>query len=266
MIRLYEGNGAKDFSLVATCDQQEWNRKRRSMCRLLNARNAGSAANYLDTIPFELWEGTNPFKDAFHVLQVTVPLDSYVEIAERCENLEAKSDFKQIAETISEVGPYIRFIIVNLDTSSELDFVPIPVLSITSDTVERALADSERLVQTGGAVSGVDRIHTVFHGYLKEVCADSKISIPEDASLTQVFKAIRTSHPNFKDKGTRGSDIDRIAQSMSTILDALNPIRNQASLAHPNDVVLEEAEATLVINSVRTLLNYVDSKIKRREV
>lgn len=45
------------------------------------------------------------------------------------------------------------------------------------------------------------------------------------------------------------------------IVDALNPLRNRASLAHPNESLLAEPEAMLVINSVRTLLHYIDSRV-----
>jgi hypothetical protein len=44
-------------------------------------------------------------------------------------------------------------------------------------------------------------------------------------------------------------------------MDALNPIRNNASIAHPNQDLLEKEEALLVINVARTLLHYLDSKI-----
>ena len=46
----------------------------------------------------------------------------------------------------------------------------------------------------------------------------------------------------------------RVALAMANIVDALNPLRNRASLAHPNTGLLEEPEAMLVINAVRTLL------------
>lgn len=49
--------------------------------------------------------------------------------------------------------------------------------------------------------------------------------------------------------------------SFASAVDALNPIRNNASVAHPNAALLAEPEAMLVINSVRTLLHYLDSKI-----
>jgi hypothetical protein len=38
-------------------------------------------------------------------------------------------------------------------------------------------------------------------------------------------------------------------------------VRNQASVAHPNEELLGDAEAHLVINVGRTLLNYLDAKL-----
>ena len=47
---------------------------------------------------------------------------------------------------------------------------------------------------------------------------------------------------------------------MASILDSLSPIRNRASIAHPNQELLAEPEAMLVVNTVRTLLNYLNAK------
>jgi hypothetical protein len=43
-------------------------------------------------------------------------------------------------------------------------------------------------------------------------------------------------------------------------MDALNPIRNTASVAHPNADLLKKDEAMLVVNSARTLLHYLNAK------
>jgi hypothetical protein len=76
-----------------------------------------------------------------------------------------------------------------------------------------------------------------------------------------LYKNIRDNHPAFHTSGHREQDIKRILQSMSTIIDTLQPVRNKASLAHPNPL-LEEPEAMLVINSTRTILHYLDSKVQ----
>jgi hypothetical protein len=52
----------------------------------------------------------------------------------------------------------------------------------------------------------------------------------------------------------------RVLDAMATALDAINTIRNRGSLAHANDQLLENAEAVLALNSVRTILHYLDLK------
>lgn len=89
------------------------------------------------------------------------------------------------------------------------------------------------------------------------------LSAPEDANVTQLFRLLRNQHPVFHNTGSRAEEIERIMRATATILDALNPLRNRASLAHPNDELLGEPEAMLVINSTRTLLHYLDQKIRQ---
>jgi len=49
--------------------------------------------------------------------------------------------------------------------------------------------------------------------------------------------------------------------AFATALDAVNTLRNQASVAHPNKDLLDDVDATLVVNAARTLFNYVSGKI-----
>jgi len=137
-----------------------------------------------------------------------------------------------------------------------------PNLAITSNVVERSINDAKTLMEKSGATSGVDRIHTALHGYLKAVCKKQNFSFPSNASLTILLKIIRKEHSAFKNKIGRDRDIERILLSLGTILDALNPIRNLGSVAHPNIELLEEDEAMLVINTAQTILHYLNSKFK----
>jgi hypothetical protein len=139
--------------------------------------------------------------------------------------------------------------------------VPTPTLRITSAVVERAITDAEALIRTNGATSGVDRIHTALHGYLLAVCDDAGIHHPPDASTTALFKLLREQHPAFQDLGPRAQDILQVLRSCSAIMDALNPVRNRATVAHPNAELLEKEESMLVINVARTLLHYLDAKL-----
>src|SRR6476469_5262989 len=109
-----------------------------------------------------------------------------------------------------------------------------PVLSpdpkINSAVVERAIGDVENIVYD------------------------------KDDSMTKLFKLLRQHHPALCDLGARSQDIERILQSSANIMDALNPIRNKASVAHPNEDLLNKEEAMLVINVTRSLLHYLDAK------
>lgn len=130
----------------------------------------------------------------------------------------------------------------------------------TSEVVRRAIDDAEKLIKVSGATSGVDRIHTALHGYLKDICRKAVIECGDDPTMTVLFKALRGKHPSFAASGPRADDITRVMNSMGTIMDAMNPIRNNASMAHPKEL-LDDPEAMLVINTARTILHYLDTKL-----
>lgn len=137
-----------------------------------------------------------------------------------------------------------------------------PTLGITNEVVERALLDAQVLIKSSGATSGVDRIHTALHGYLQEVCRSAGLTTAEDSAITDLFKRIREAHPAFCDHSPRSEDVIRVQRALATILDSFNPLRNKASVAHPNPQLLPEPEAMLVINTARTILRYIDERVR----
>ena len=336
---------------------------------LLTARGAKRAAELLPLFPFELWAASNDFNDDFTVLYAQLPLDSYEKARLQNESKEDRVAYAKIAAAFSEIGSYVRFISVSLDTTRapvgeplglkdsqikklvykyigveggyladfsyrthadfytdlDLDIDPykyqgttrerftqilressphvqatilegilakypvasnekrteqladeirgwasalrsgpaVPHLTPTNapETVRRALADADHLLKENGAISAVDRVHTALHGYQLGLCGEFGIAVPDDASLTQVFKLLRKSHPALQSTGHRAQDIERVLNALSSILDALNPIRNRASVAHPNPVLLDETDARLVINASRTIFHYLEAKV-----
>jgi hypothetical protein len=157
---------------------------------------------------------------------------------------ESRDELIEIAQRLEGMSPIVT-----------------PDLSITSDIVEQAISDAETLIQSNGPTSGVDRIHTALHGYLLVVCQSEGIEHPEDAGITKLFKILRDKHPSLKVSGARPHDIEKIMNAMSAIMDALDPIRNRASVAHPNDFLIGKHEAILAINAARTMLHYLDAKL-----
>ena len=134
-------------------------------------------------------------------------------------------------------------------------------LRIQSDAVSRAIADATTLMRERSASSSVDRVHTTLHGYLAAVARRHQISAGTDPSMTHLIKALRQHLPVLQDSGPRSQDVSSILKAIGSILGSLDPIRNRASGAHPNETILEEPEAILVIDSARTVLNYFNRKL-----
>lgn len=264
MIKLYHGSGATDLQVGAEAIPAEyWKKLRGTAVRLLRTRGLRRAAQLLEEIPWKLREGTNGFGDEFSVLYWSAPLDRYVEAAEWAEDRKDAGAFEQMAKVVGEVASttYVRFVAADISTEEGPAAVENPNLAISTDIVERALKDAEQLISSTGATSGVDRVHTALHGFLKAVCDEKQISYQSDASITKLFKIVREQHPAFASAGPRSEEIQRVVNGFASTIDALNTIRNLASPAHPNATLLEEPEAMLMINAVRTILHYLNAKI-----
>jgi hypothetical protein len=135
-----------------------------------------------------------------------------------------------------------------------------PAPRITSQVVEAAIKDAEHLIESRGAVNGLDRVHTTLHGFLLAACDNAGLTYGADPGVTDLFKVLKQ-HPALQATGPHASDIDKILKAFGSVLDAMNPLRNRTSLAHPNPVLLDEPEAMLVINAARTVLHYLDAKL-----
>jgi hypothetical protein len=131
----------------------------------------------------------------------------------------------------------------------------------SAKVVREALHDAEVLLRDRSSVSAVDRVHTALHGYLKEKCREAQIEHAEDASTTALFKVLRNNHPALQDLGPRTQDIKKVMNSAAAILDALGPLRNRGSMAHPNQDLLDPEEATLVVNIGKSLIGYLSAKL-----
>ena len=127
-----------------------------------------------------------------------------------------------------------------------------------------ALADAQTLLRTRGQTSAVDRVHTGLHAFLKAACDESDIDYPNEPVANQLLKALIEKHPTLIELGPRSEDIRRMVRASGSIVDAMGTLRNKASLAHPNEELLDHEEALLVINLARSLLRFLDAKISKR--
>ena len=264
MFTVFSGSGAQDYSIGESCiPNDQWATFRRGATSLLRARGNDVVAELFESLPFELRQGENFFGDEFVVLYAELPMDRYVELVDKYANPQDRHEFRQIAHTLSEICPlYIRFIAFDATISEGVAPIEEPQLQITNRVVEEALADARQLIAARGSTSGVDRAHTAFHGYLRALCNEAGIETPEDADITKLYRVLRDHHPKIVESGARSPDITQALRALSSIVAVLNPLRNRASLAHPNLDLLEQPEADLVLNCIHTLLRYLDLKLR----
>lgn len=131
----------------------------------------------------------------------------------------------------------------------------------SSAVVAHALKDATALLETRGAVSAFDRVHTALHGYLKEACLRVPVEVQPLATTSQILKLLRQKHPAFSDLGEQHESLNKIMHGISAIIEGLSTQRNRASLAHANDHLLSPEDALLAINAAKTLIQFLDSKL-----
>jgi len=265
MFLLYNGNegGSPEAQRVNKVYDVKAQMVIRHTVRALRLGGHESEAEILEKMPFELWEATNGFGDKFDVLYLEVPVGEYLEIEREVDTYRGKTLYEAIARAMKEAGNPVGFIGMEANTNIDpATAIATPLLQTTSLAVRRALNDFEVLVNSGGGpISGVDRIHTALHGYLRVICNEAAIPYPDDADLAALFGLIRKHHPKFQFLSPQ-VDGTKILRGLAVILDALSPVRNRHSMAHPNEVLLDEPEARLAVNAAKTVLHYLDRKLQ----
>lgn len=135
-----------------------------------------------------------------------------------------------------------------------------PELAKSPEAVEEALRDAEALLETRGPRSAVDRVHTALHGYLGGLCEEVDIEPDDGASVDTLFRRLRDEHPALR--GVGSTHVVKVYRGMAQAINGLSPARNRESLAHPTESLLDEDDAQLVVNSVRTMLHYLEAKVR----
>ncbi len=115
MLLLYYGTGSRSLELGGqSMSEDEQHELFINVSSALKSRGHKRALEYFESIPFSVWDGTNDFNDEFALLYAEVPLIKYDEIRAVYNYPEVKYAFRHLAETITEIGSYIRFIAIEL--------------------------------------------------------------------------------------------------------------------------------------------------------
>jgi hypothetical protein len=258
------GSGSGGYSIGdALREPEEWEETLGFVRALLRERGYERALEISHLFPFKLYWGYNDFEDVFAVLAFSAPIKQYVEIENELHKDKYRMVYRQLAEAVSEISKqHVRFVAMQmLLEKNESVSSPHPKLSARV-TVRQALRDAEQLLSSQGAISAVDRVHTALHGFMEEVCDKAGIARTNEDSITGLFSVLKKNHPALKEADPHKDLTKKINGGIATILDALNTIRNRASMAHPNEDLLKDAEAHLVLNAAKTIFHYLDEKCR----
>jgi hypothetical protein len=200
-----------------------------------------------------LFPGTS--RETFLAVLHSVPVSDQIKILkgiiERCPPGAADSER-------SKLLPKLHALIARLEAPP---LIAVGDLKASSQAVAQALREADTLIKSHGASSAVDRVHTALHGFLESACTENGIDTGNLPSIRALLKKLEQGHPRLTDLGARSQDVTTILNALGTITGALDPIRNNATNAHPTDNLLGELEAQLVINACRSIYLYLDRKL-----
>jgi hypothetical protein len=76
------------------------------------------------------------------------------------------------------------------------------------------------------------------------------------------WSKLKHEHPKFIiDHSQSHLPVNQIINAIGKLLENLNDIRNNKSFSHPNEKIIGEYEAKLVINLFHSILQYIDQKV-----
>jgi hypothetical protein len=140
-----------------------------------------------------------------------------------------------------------------------------PVLDhVSTDTSEAAfsaLAKSVRqAIDTNQPQTGLDRLHTYFVTYMRQLCQTHGI----DATRDEPAHSVLGKYLKFlkKNNHIESEMTEKILKYALGTMDPFNHVRNNQSLAHPN-AMLNYDEALLIYNHVVAVVNFIRA-VERR--
>ena len=206
------------------------------------------------------------YRNGNQVLMLRVPVEVFVEIELERGNWDQRiaQGFPEIVHALNRVGCNIKAVIAEIELDAEnqpIEMLQAEDLRITSATVEHALSQARTLIVSHGAPAALDRVHTVFHAYLKVVCENAQLPMPNSRPGTIELLGLLRQHGVIVLEPELQELVNKTFRGVQKAIDAFEMFRNEYSLAHPQEM-LPEAEAMLVINLTQAILRYLDSRLQ----
>lgn len=132
-----------------------------------------------------------------------------------------------------------------------------PVKNV-NENIYQALEDAEVLLKNNGPHRAYDRVHTALHASLRQMCANHVIATNSTNDNVPGLLSLITAHLKDLPDDGRNEDVFKMLRSSAAILHGINNLRNNYSMAHPTETLLNEADARFAINLVRSIMTYID--------
>lgn len=135
--------------------------------------------------------------------------------------------------------------------------------SATDGTAIAALSmEVRRAIEQNRPETGLDRLHTLFVTLLREVCDKRGIRVTRDEAAHSVLgKYVKVLRLNGELQSTMS---ERILWYALSTMDPFNHVRNNQSLAHPNEM-LNTDEALLIFSHVVAIVNFIQGTERRND-
>jgi hypothetical protein len=241
----------------------QWRMLRQQAMDVLSALGQVRALEILSNFPWEPFIATRGYRESAEILYVEISPRDLVALELEMDNDARGSPFADIAAALGRVGVQIQFIFAAPAPPGK-QHVQVAELTFTTEGVRLALTEAESSIRADNPEGALDRLHTVVQGYLRECCKSAGIIDTGDREMTiqALWKRLNEKHPSFAAAVPHDQHTDRIAGAVATALDSLNHLRNRGSAAHPNDKVVGKAEAWLIVDFTRSLLNYIERRLQ----
>ena len=143
-----------------------------------------------------------------------------------------------------------------LRTSTEVTTLPALTIGNSHVTFTRVRDEVKKYIDEGRFDSGIDRLHTFVTHYLRLLVQKRSGSMPLESSP---LHSLMGAYTKALQSGTSPTEMSlRILKSSISTLEAFNPIRNDQSLAHPNEVNIGQNEARLIFSYVIALVGFIE--------
>lgn len=127
-----------------------------------------------------------------------------------------------------------------------------------SDTIQKAIEDATLFIREGKYDSAVDRVHTAFHGYLRQLLTNHSIAFGKDDGLPALYNKLHEYYGNSIQPQEVAARIKATVRSAIGVVNSINELRNNNTVAHPNGELIQKREAQLVIRLVNAIVDYID--------